>query len=103
VSVTRRVRQAVCYWKCENRCLGYGKSHYDKEGGYKAFCDDFQRLREFSSPLTVSVKKMDIYLWVRGQWESYRTGKQSEVNKELAGIFERERTYLEEVFGPSTV
>ncbi len=80
--------------------LGYGMSHYDKGGGYKAFCADFQRLRELSSPHKVSVKQVDIYLWVRGQWESYRTGKQSEINKEIAGIFDRERAYLEQAFEP---
>jgi len=70
--------------------LGRGGCVSDQQNPYRAFSKNRERLQQLSG-LSVSLRDMDRYLWLAGQYRAWvKRGDDARINSELRSLFENE-------------
>jgi hypothetical protein len=68
--------------------LGKPNTGVDLEHPYAAYVDNLNRLMR-ESGVEASLRQLDCYLWIAGQYAEWRRRKEAPVNTELRRVFEK--------------
>jgi hypothetical protein len=70
--------------------LGTDAYSVSKDNRYRAFCENFEKLRELAM-LKCTTKELDQYLWLTGMYVRWQKKKKNpRVNEELRGLYQQQ-------------